>query len=256
MQKADRGDRVLGDESQGARRIPYTRQADAGDAAPGRDAAWGGLLRRNSAIVVRPPAAPKEVNGHGAATPLLEVTKLHQGIIRARDLTKPSPCSRRSPRSSRDFKAVDASASQSVTARASALVGANPGCASRPASMMVMRLIDPSDGTITFDGEDIGASGQGNSATCRCASGIQMVFRIRRQPLTRASPRCAPSRTRCLRLGDPSSGRDAVRSRCEDLARQLGLPARIPRPLSPFSSPAVRRRASGIARAIALNPSS
>jgi len=55
-----------------------------------------------------------------------------------------------------------------------------------------------------------------------------------------------------LQLGD-TKGRDAVRTRCEELARQVGLPLdlldRFPHQLSGGQKARV-----GIARAIALNP--
>jgi len=81
---------------------------------------------------------------------------------------------------------------------------------------------------------------------------IQMVFQ---DPTDSLNPRFTAARVIAdpiLRLGD-IRGRDAVRARCEELARQVGLPVdlldRFPHQLSGGQKARV-----GIARAIALKP--
>ncbi len=117
---------------------------------------------------------------------------------------------------------------------------------------MVMRLIDKTDGTILFDGEDIGAIPAKKFAKLPMRKRIQMVFQ---DPTDSLNPRFTAARAIAdpiLRLGDVT-GSDAVRARCEDLARQVGLPLelldRFPHQLSGGQKARV-----GIARAIALNP--
>ena len=79
-----------------------------------------------------------------------------------------------------------------------------------------------------------------------------MVFQ---DPTDSLNPRFTAARAIAdpiLRLGDVT-GRDALRARCEELARQVGLPLelldRFPHQLSGGQKARV-----GIARAIALNP--
>jgi peptide/nickel transport system ATP-binding protein len=226
---------------------PYTRKLMRATPRPGvslRD-----LLPEGEPIVVHPPAAPKAANG--TATPLLEVTKLikeypRKGLTKAFALFKKKPAPE-----PETFKAVDGISFSIGHGESVGLVGES-GCGKSTTSMMVMRLIDPSEGTIMFDGEDIGAIPAKKFATLPLRKRIQMVFQ---DPTDSLNPRFTAVRAIAapiLRLGDVK-GRDAVRARCEDLARQVGLPLefldRFPHQLSGGQKARV-----GIARAIALNP--
>jgi peptide/nickel transport system ATP-binding protein len=131
------------------------------------------------------------------------------------------------------------------------LVGES-GCGKSTTSMMVMRLIDKTSGTIEFGGEDIGAIPAKEFAVMPARKRIQMVFQ---DPTDSLNPRFTAVRAIAdplMRLGDVHGG-DALRAKCEDLARQVGLPLelldRFPHQLSGGQKARV-----GIARAIALRP--
>ncbi|HEY4920325.1 MAG TPA: ABC transporter ATP-binding protein [Xanthobacteraceae bacterium] len=149
------------------------------------------------------------------------------------------------------FRAVDGISFDMRRGESVGLVGES-GCGKSTTSMMLMRLIDKTDGLIRFDGTDIGEIPAKSFARLPLRKRIQMVFQ---DPTDSLNPRFTAARAIAdpiLRLGD-LSGRDAIRARCEELARRVGLPVdlldRFPHQLSGGQKARV-----GIARAIALSP--
>jgi len=149
------------------------------------------------------------------------------------------------------FRAVDGISFAVHRGESVGLVGES-GCGKSTTSTMVMRLIDKTDGSIIFDGEDIGEIPAKQFAKLPMRRRIQMVFQ---DPTDSLNPRFTAARAIAdpiLRLSD-LQGRDAIRARCEELALQVGLPVefldRFPHQLSGGQKARV-----GIARAIALKP--
>jgi peptide/nickel transport system ATP-binding protein len=159
---------------------------------------------------------------------------------------------RRGPAPEADtFRAVDGISFDVHRGESVGLVGES-GCGKSTTSTMIMRLIDKTDGTIMFDGENIGEIPAKQFARLPLRKRIQMVFQ---DPTDSLNPRFTAARAIAdpiLQLGD-IRGRDAVRARCEELAAQVGLPLelldRFPHQLSGGQKARV-----GIARAIALKP--
>ena len=235
---------------------PYTRKLMRATPRPG--AALRDLLPEEDAAAPIAPVqagATKPVGGQatvGGQTPLLVVEKLvkefpRQGAgksLRQFFARKPAP-------EPETFRAVDGISFVVQRGESVGLVGES-GCGKSTTSTMVMRLIDKTDGFIMFDGQDIGAIPARQFARLPLRKRIQMVFQ---DPTDSLNPRFTAARAIAdplLRLGD-LQGRDAVRARCEQLARQVGLPLalldRFPHQLSGGQKARV-----GIARAIALNP--
>jgi peptide/nickel transport system ATP-binding protein len=216
---------------------PYTRRLMRATPRPGislRD-----LLPEDEAgLISATPQAEAEVD---AATPLLEVINLVKEYPRKSTRTGESPV----------FRAVDGISLSVKRGESVGLVGES-GCGKSTTSMMVMRLLDQTDGTIMFGGEDIGAIPAKAFARLPQRKRIQMVFQ---DPTDSLNPRYTAARAIAdpiLRLGD-LRGRAAVQARCEELAQQVGLPLelldRFPHQLSGGQKARV-----GIARAIALHP--
>ena len=240
---------------------PYTRKLMRATPRPGvnlRD-----LLPEEEAAGAQPRAAPAatHLNGSGHPSgdnraPLLVVENLVKEYPR-KDLNgsfaklfKRNGASEAKPEAQM-FRAVDGISFTVHRGESVGLVGES-GCGKSTTSTMVMRLIDKSDGSILFDGQDIGAIPAKKFAKLALRKRIQMVFQ---DPTDSLNPRFTAQRAIAdpiLRLG-AARGRRAVRARCEELARQVGLPTellgRFPHQLSGGQKARV-----GIARAIALNP--
>ncbi|MGY4474390.1 dipeptide ABC transporter ATP-binding protein [Bradyrhizobium sp. USDA 3364] len=190
--------------------------------------------------------------GDEKTQPLLSVEKLvkeypRQGVGSV--LTK--LFGRKPPVEEEVFRAVDGISFQVDHGESVGLVGES-GCGKSTTSMMVMRLLDQTSGRIMFDGEDIGGVLPQSFARLPRRSQIQMVFQ---DPTDSLNPRFTAARAIAdpiMQLGD-IKGRDTLRARCEELARQVGLPVnlldRFPHQLSGGQKARV-----GIARAIALHP--
>jgi peptide/nickel transport system ATP-binding protein len=227
----------------------YTRKLMRATPRPG--ASLRDLLPEEE--TARPPAAVNAGADKSAdATPLLVVEKLIKEYPRKSAGTSLRRIFGRKPAPEPEtFRAVDGISFVVNRGESVGLVGES-GCGKSTTSTMVMRLIDKTDGAIIFDGQDIGAIPAKRFARLPLRKRIQMVFQ---DPTDSLNPRFTAARAIAdpiLRLGDVK-GRDAVRHRCEQLARQVGLPVelldRFPHQLSGGQKARV-----GIARAIALNP--
>jgi peptide/nickel transport system ATP-binding protein len=229
---------------------PYTRKLMRATPRPG--VSLIDLLPERE-IAEAPPVVPAATDG-SADGPLLVVEKLtkeypRQGQGGSGGFSK---FFRRKPASEPEtVRAVDGLSFAIRHGESLGLVGES-GCGKSTTSMMVMRLLDKTDGVIRFDGEDIGSIPARAFATLPMRKRIQMVFQ---DPTDSLNPRFTAARAisdPILRLSD-LRGRDAVRARCEALARQVGLPIelldRFPHQLSGGQKARV-----GIARAIALDP--
>ncbi len=149
------------------------------------------------------------------------------------------------------FKAVDGISFAIRSGESLGLVGES-GCGKSTTSTMVMRLLDPTAGTITLEGRDIGAVPAARFAGDPDRAKLQMVFQDATESL---NPRFTAFRAIAdplFRLGGIKRT-DAARDRVERLADLVGLPRalldRFPHQLSGGQKARV-----GIARAVALDP--
>ena len=148
------------------------------------------------------------------------------------------------------FRAVDGISFELNRGETLGLVGES-GCGKSTTSMMLMRLLDPTSGSIVFDGVDLATIPAREFARNPLRRRIQMVFQ---DPTDSLNPRYTAARA----IADPllrasDLPRAKLRARCEELARLVGLPAdlldRLPHQLSGGQKARV-----GIARALALEP--
>ena len=196
--------------------------------------------------------APRdEERASGVGEPLLTVSNLLKEYPRQGSTKLMAKLFRREEPAQEPFRAVDGLSFQVRRGESVGLVGES-GCGKSTTSTMVMRLLDPSAGQIVFKGEDIGQVPASAFARHPLRPKIQMVFQ---DPTDSLNPRWTAARA----IADPilrfkaAKGGEAVRARCEELARLVGLPSelldRFPHQLSGGQKARV-----GIARAIALDP--
>jgi peptide/nickel transport system ATP-binding protein len=227
---------------------PYTRKLMRATPRPG--VSLRGLLPDGGATKTKTPAAP--VRKKRAQAALLLVDNLIKEYPRQGESLRLAKlfAGKRPLPESESFRAVDGISFSIARGESVGLVGES-GCGKSTTSMMVMRLIDKSSGSIVFDGENIGTIPARQFAKLPLRKRIQMVFQ---DPTDSLNPRFTAVRAIAdplLRLGDVPRGK--LRNRCEELARQVGLPLdlldRFPHQLSGGQKARV-----GIARAIALKP--
>src|SRR5215510_10090373 len=240
---------------------PYTRKLMRATPRPGvslRDLLPEGEGRATHSVGSLPPCGGGEHTEDAArssaksSSPLLQVEKLVKEYPRKGGSGAFGKLFQRKPAPEPEtFRAVDGISFHVDRGESVGLVGES-GCGKSTTSTMVMRLIDKTDGVIMFDGEDIGAIPARAFAKLPLRKRIQMVFQDPTDSLNPRFPAARAIADPILRLSD-LKGRDAVRVRCEELARQVGLPIelldRFPHQLSGGQKARV-----GIARAIALDP--
>lgn len=149
------------------------------------------------------------------------------------------------------FRAVDGISFQIGKGASVGLVGES-GCGKSTTSAMLMRLLDPTSGTIELSGQDLTAVPAKAFAVSEHRAKLQMVFQD-------AGDSINPRFTAARAISDPirrlghKRDRRTLRRRVEELATLVGMPVdlldRFPHQLSGGQKARV-----GIARAIALNP--
>lgn len=145
-------------------------------------------------------------------------------------------------------KAVDGVTLTVETGETLAVVGES-GCGKSTTGRAILRLIEPTDGEVFFEGQDVRALSP--EQLRRFRTDMQMVFQ---DPYASLDPRWTVQRT----LEEPllthhSMGRNEVKSRVEELMEVVGLsPYQAHRFPHEFSGG--QRQRIGIARALALNP--
>jgi peptide/nickel transport system ATP-binding protein len=131
------------------------------------------------------------------------------------------------------------------------LVGES-GSGKTTTSRMICRLIDPSEGTILFDGESIGHLAARDFHRSPVRKEIQLVFQDPNESLNPRFTAFDCIAHPLLRLAGMRPG-DALRQRVEECAKRVGLPAEL-LPRFPHQLSGGQKARVGIARAIACRP--
>jgi oligopeptide transport system ATP-binding protein len=169
-------------------------------------------------------------------------------LLAVRDLKKHFPVKKEAFLEKRRFvKAVDGISFSIYEGETLGLVGES-GCGKSTTGKMIVRLIEPTEGTITYDGEDILRMPKSRSRELRRK--IQMIFQ---DPYSSLDPRQTAGRI----IEEPlivNRQREGSRERVARLMADVGLSAeyagRFPHEFS-----GGQRQRIGVARALALNPS-
>jgi peptide/nickel transport system ATP-binding protein len=147
-----------------------------------------------------------------------------------------------------DIKAVDGVSLQIKRGETLGLVGES-GCGKSTVGRTILRLYEPTEGTILFAGQDITRLGEGELRPLRRR--MQMIFQ---DPYSSLNPRHSVGRI----VGEPMrahaiASRRAAQARVRELLQIVGLPAdaasRYPHEFS-----GGQRQRIGVARALAVNP--
>ncbi|PZR55074.1 ABC transporter ATP-binding protein [Xylanimonas oleitrophica] len=212
---------------------PYTRRLVS--AAPSL------ASRRIQSAHERGQVSPDQLTAHGSARP-------GDDVVVARNLTKKFKIRGSRPGSHTDFTAVDDVSFALPRGRTLALVGES-GSGKSTAANMVLGLLEPTSGTVEFDGQDVTA----------LSSREQFAFRRRVQPVFQnpygsLDPMVSIYRTleeplRLHKTGDAKEREARVRELLEMVALPASTMRRYPNELS-----GGQRQRIAVARALALNP--
>ncbi len=186
-------------------------------------------------------------------------------LLRVQDLTKTFPLANNglaggffgskikqsSKPESNNFIAVDNVSLEIYRGQSVGLVGES-GCGKSTTSAMIMRLLEPTSGTIELNGADLTEIPVKKFAQSAYRPKLQMVFQ---DPTDSLNPRFTAERAisdTLLRLGG-NSNRNQIKQRVEEISKLVDLPlnllGRFPHQLSGGQKARV-----GIARAISLDP--
>ncbi|MEM6255004.1 MAG: ABC transporter ATP-binding protein [Cyanobacteria bacterium P01_D01_bin.156] len=178
-------------------------------------------------------------------------------MLQVTNLTKHFPVASKTPRwlpgakQAQYLHAVDGLNLTIAPGESVGLVGES-GCGKSTLIRLISRLLEPTAGSIVFNGKDIGQVSVGDFSKSHERAKLQMVFQ---DPSDSLNPRFTAFDTitePIKRLGT-NQDQQRLKQRATELAQQVGLPpellGRFPHQLSGGQKARV-----GIARAIALNP--
>ncbi|KAA1249153.1 ABC transporter ATP-binding protein, partial [Mycobacterium simiae] len=193
-------------------------------------------------------AAAPSLTVRNSARVRTQVAKKADDLLVVSELTKSYRESRGAPWRRAEFRAVDAVSFRLRRASILAVVGES-GSGKSTLARMVLGLLQPTSGTVVFDGVGVGGLDRAQALAFRRR--VQPVFQ---NPYSSLDPRYSVFRAieeplRVHRIGDRRQRRQTVR----DLVDQVALPSsvlgRLPRELS-----GGQRQRVAIARALALRP--
>ncbi|MET8623411.1 oligopeptide/dipeptide ABC transporter ATP-binding protein [Kitasatospora sp. NPDC004669] len=171
-----------------------------------------------------------------------------QPLLSVRDLVKTFPGRRgRTGRAGAPIRAVDGVSFDLGAGETLGLVGES-GCGKSTTGRMIVRLLDPTSGTVTLDGIGIGGLSQTQLRPYR--RHLQMVFQ---DPYSSLNPRQTVARIISEPLLVQGAGAAEARKRAAELMELVGLiPEHLDRYPHEFSGGQAQR--IGIARSLATSP--
>ncbi|MER5640498.1 ABC transporter ATP-binding protein [Kitasatospora sp. NPDC002227] len=168
-------------------------------------------------------------------------------LLSVTDLGMTFPGPRGTLRRHPGIKAVDGVSFEVAPGETLGLVGES-GCGKSTTGRMLVRLLDPTAGQVSFQGQDITRTGQRELRPLR--SRLQMIFQ---DPFASLNPRQTVQQIVSAPLRAQGMAADAIRKEVRELAGLVGLsPEHLDRYPHQFSGGQAQR--IGIARALATRP--
>ncbi|MEU5384707.1 ABC transporter ATP-binding protein [Kitasatospora cineracea] len=170
-----------------------------------------------------------------------------EALLSVRDLGMTFPGPRGTLRRKAGIRAVDGVSFDVRPGETLGLVGES-GCGKSTTGRMLVRLLDPTAGSVSFRGQDITRTSQHRLRPLR--SRFQMIFQ---DPFASLNPRQTVQQIIAAPLRAQGATKEKIRSEVRDLIRLVGLaPEHLERYPHQFSGGQAQR--IGIARALATRP--